>query len=108
MAIRVALYHRSQYHYDRPVELAPHVIRLRPAPHCRTPIQAYSMHVVPTDHFVNWQQDAYGNYLARMIFNKSTTEFVVEVALHAEMTVINPFNFFLETEAEHYPFSYTP
>ena len=108
MSIRVALYHRSQYHYDRPVEMGPHVIRLRPAPHCRTPILSYSLRVVPEDHFLNWQQDPYGNYLARMVFHKPTTEFNVEVALNAEMTVINPFDFFLETEAEHYPFSYTP
>jgi uncharacterized protein (DUF2126 family)/transglutaminase-like putative cysteine protease len=108
MSIRVALYHRTQYCYDRPVELGPHVVRLRPAPHCRTPIRSFSLRVTPGDHFLNWQQDPYGNYLARLVFHKDTPELKFEVDLNAEMTVINPFDFFLEAEAEHYPFSYAP
>ena len=81
---------------------------LRPAPHCRTPIDTYSLNVTPEEHFINWQQDAYGNYLARFIFPKSTQKFEVEVALVAEMTVINPFNFFLEPAADEFPFPYDP
>ena len=108
MSIRVALYHRTQYCYDRYVELGPHIVRLRPAPHCRTPIRSYSLRVSPGEHFLNWQQDPYGNYLARLVFNKETPELKIEVDLQSEMTVINPFDFFLEAEAEHYPFSYAP
>ncbi len=107
MAIRVALNHHTRYRYDRLVSLSPHIIRLRPAPHCRTPIQAYSLKVTPTDHFINWQQDAFGNYQARLVFSKKTRELSVEVDLVAEMTVINPFDFFLEDYAEEYPFTYT-
>ena len=106
MSIRVALYHRTQYCYDRSVELGPHIVRLRPAPHCRTPIRSYSLRISPGEHFLNWQQDPYGNYLARLVFNKDATELKIEVDVQAEMTVINPFDFFLEPEAEHYPFSY--
>jgi uncharacterized protein (DUF2126 family)/transglutaminase-like putative cysteine protease len=108
MSIRVALYHRTLYSYDRPVELGPHVVRLRPAPHCRTPICSFSLRVTPSDHFLNWQQDPYGNYLGRLVFNQVTPELKFEVDLQAEMTVINPFDFFLEPDAEHFPFSYTP
>lgn len=104
--IRVALNHKSTYYYDRPVELGPQIVRLRPAPHCRTPINSFSLKVTPKDHFLNWQQDPHCNYLARLVFHELTRSFEVEVDLIAEMTVVNPFNFFLEPAAEEFPFAY--
>lgn len=106
MAIRVALNHYTRYRYDRLITLSPHVIRLRPAPHCRTPIQAYSLNIFPKNHFINWQQDPFGNYLARIVFFEKTQELSIEVDLIAEMTVINPFDFFVEDYAEKYGFCY--
>ncbi|MGN6233457.1 MAG: transglutaminase family protein, partial [Trinickia sp.] len=108
MSIRVALNHVTLYRYDRLVTLGPQVVRLRPAPHCRTPILSYSMRVEPANHFVNWQQDAFANYQARLVFPEPTREFRVTVDLVAEMSVYNPFDFFLEPEAERYPFDYAP
>jgi len=106
MSTQVALHHRTQYCYERPVMLSPHEIRLRPAPHCRTPVLSYSLNVKPQRHFVNWQQDIFGNYIARFVFPEKTTELLVVVDLLAEMTVINPFDFFIESGAEQYPFTY--
>jgi uncharacterized protein (DUF2126 family)/transglutaminase-like putative cysteine protease len=106
MSIRIALNHRSEYSYDRVVNLQPHVVRLRPAPHCRTPILSYSLSVEPGKHFLNWQQDPYSNYLARLVFPEPSREFFVEVDLVAEMRAINPFDFFVESTAENFPFSY--
>jgi uncharacterized protein (DUF2126 family)/transglutaminase-like putative cysteine protease len=106
MAIRVALNHKTRYFYEKAVWLSPHVVRLHPAPHCRTPITSYSLKTTPKDPFVNWQQDPYSNRLARLVFPEKTREFSVEVDLVAEMTVINPFDFFVESSAELYPFSY--
>ncbi len=108
MSILVALSHRSRYRYDRPVTLQPHVMRLRPAPHCRTAIPSYSLRVSPAEHFLNWQQDPFGNYQARLVFPKPADELVVDVDLVAEMVAINPFDFFLEKEAETHPFTYDP
>ena len=108
MSIRVALNHVTHYRYDRLVGLSPQVVRLRPAPHCRTPIVSYSMRVEPEQHFINWQQDAFANYQARLVFPEPTREFKVTIDLVAEMAVYNPFDFFLEPSAEQFPFEYAP
>jgi uncharacterized protein (DUF2126 family) len=108
VSIHVALNHVTHYRYDRLVTLSPQVVRLRPAPHCRTPILSYSLRVEPVDHFINWQQDPFANYLARLVFPEPTREFKVTVDLVAEMSVLNPFDFFLEEEAEFFPFVYGP
>jgi hypothetical protein len=108
MSIQVALNHRTQYRYDKAVSIGPQVIRLRPAPHCRTPILSYSLSVTPPAHLLNWQLDAHNNHLARLLFPDKTNEFVVEVDLVAELSPFNPFDFFLEPGVENYPFDYAP
>ncbi len=107
MTIRIALNHQTIYRYDRRILLGPQTIRLRPAAHCRTPIESYSLSITPTDHFLNWQQDPFGNYLARCVIEKPQTSLKIEVDLVANMTVINPFDFFLEPQADKYPFQYS-
>jgi len=106
MSIRVAIRHKTHYRYDKPVNLGPHILRLRPAAHSRTPILGYSLRILPEQHFINWQQDPFGNFLARLVFPEKTTHFDFEVEVIADMTAINPFDFFLEESAKEYPFEY--
>ena len=106
MSVQVKLHHATSYKYDRPVTLGPQVIRLRPAPHCRSQVRGYSLTVTPAQHFVNWQQDPQGNWLARFVFPEKTTEFTITVDLTIDMVVVNPFDFFLEPSAEQIPFVY--
>lgn len=106
MSIKVAISHKTKYKFDRSVSLSPHIFRLRPAPHSRTAIEGYSLKILPQNHFINWQQDPFGNYQARVVFPEKTNELSVEVEVIAKMEVINPFDFFVEEYAEKFPFKY--
>lgn len=106
MAITVALKHDTRYTYSKSVGLSPQVIRLRPAPHTRTNIKAYSLKVSPKHHYINWQQDPFGNYLGRVVFTKPVKEFEVNVEVIVELKAMNPFDYFVESYAEKFPFAY--
>ena len=108
MSVKVALVHSTTYDFARPVEVGPHVVRLRPAPHCRTPVDAYSLEILPKNHFLNWQQDPFGNWLARIVFPEKVKRLEINVGLVADLMVINPLDFFIEDYASRFPFDYEP
>ncbi|MBU1217503.1 transglutaminase family protein [bacterium] len=106
MALKVVISHKTHYAYDKYISLSPHIIRLRPAPHSRTPIEAYSLKITPKEHFINWQQDPFGNYLARIVFPEKVKEFGIDVEIIADLITINPFDFFVDDSAKDFPFTY--
>lgn len=106
MSIKVAIRHYTKYDYDKHISLSPQVIRLRPAPHSRTHIKGYSLNIKPENHFINWQQDPFGNYLARVVFPEKVRFFEIDVEVIADMVVINPFDFFVDDYASTFPFEY--
>ncbi|WP_372775039.1 DUF2126 domain-containing protein [Mangrovibacterium sp.] len=106
MALKVVISHKTIYKYDRTINLSPHIFRLRPAPHSRTPIEAYSIKIKPEENFFNWQQDPFGNYQARLVFPEKTNELSVEVEIIVDLKTINPFDFFIDESATEYPFTY--
>lgn len=108
MSFLVGLQHVTKYSYDRYIALGPQTIRLKPAPHCKAEICSYSLSVKPADHFLNWQQDPFGNYLARAVFPEKVKSFEVVVDLVVEHRVFNPFDFFLEEQTKTFPFTYEP
>ena len=107
MALKVAIRHKTKYLYDKAISLSPHIFRLRPAPHSRTPIESYSIKIKPENHFFNWQQDPFGNYLARIVFPEKTKELSVDVEIIADLKTINPFDFFVEESVKNFPFTYS-
>ena len=106
MTIRVAIQHETEYQFDRSIKMSPHVLRLRPAVHSRTPIHAYTLKIEPENHFINWQQDPFGNFMARLVFPEKTRKFSFKVEVIADLVAINPFDFFVEEYAENFPFEY--
>ncbi len=105
MSILVELHHVTRYEYDQPVRLGPQAVRLRPAPHCRTPISSYTLTVEPAQHSIHWQQDPYANWLARFVFRERAAALSLMVDLEAAIAPLNPFDFFLEPYAESWPFA---
>jgi transglutaminase-like putative cysteine protease len=106
MSIRIVLKHSTKYRYSEPVLLFPQLIRLRPAPHCRTEIQSYQLHIKPAEHLIHWQQDAFNNHVARVIFPQLVSEFSLEVEIIANIHSINPFDFYIDENASQWPLKY--
>src|SRR5215471_10888300 len=103
MTIRVSLHHRTSYRFDRPVRLSPQEIRLRPAPHCRTPVLDYSLNVMPERYIVDWQRDAYDNWVAWLVFTEPTTALDIVVDLTASLTMDDPSGISIQSHAENPP-----
>ncbi|WP_232064755.1 transglutaminase family protein [Rhodocytophaga rosea] len=106
--MHVAIHHHTRYQYDRPVLHSTHFLRLKPAAHSRTPIEAYSLTIKPEKYQIHWQQDPFGNFIARIDFEEFMQELSIDVDIVADISQINPFDFFLDDYAQYFPFDYEP
>ncbi len=106
MTIKVALRHITHYQYDKFISLGTQSIRLKPAAHTKSDIESFSLTIKPKKHFLNWQQDPFGNYIANVVFPDKTNELSVNVDIILNMNVYNPFDFFLDDAARKFPFNY--
>ena len=107
MPIRVSLHHQTTYDYDKSVSIFPQTIRLRPAAHCRTPIESYSLRVEPRAAFSELAAGPVRKLPGPARVSGAAAGIGVwRSCLCAELTVINPFDFFLDEYAEQWPFTY--
>jgi transglutaminase-like putative cysteine protease len=107
MPVIAKLHHITRYTYAKPVRLGPHILRLRPAPHCRQPILDYQLKIEPDNHRLTWYQDPHSNWLARAIFFDASDTLTIRVTCTLDMAAINPFDFLIDDEATLYPFRYS-
>ena len=105
-APRIALRHRLDYRFDRPVRLSTHWLRLCPAPGTRANITAYTLRVGPRTHFLNWLRDPFENHLARLDLPEPVRHFTLDLEILAELQPVNPFDFLTEPYAANHPFDY--
>ena len=106
MTLRLALTHRIESRFDQPVLPSTHWLRLRPAPHTRARVEAYSLRVEPGAHFINWLRDPYENHLARLDLPQPTSHLTLTVEVILELAVSDPFDFLVESFASSAPFEY--
>ncbi|SOD89041.1 transglutaminase family protein [Spirosoma fluviale] len=106
MSVRVAIHHHTRYDYDRVVFLSPHLIRLRPVAHSKAIIESYTLTIQPANHVIHWQQDPFGNFIARVDFWEPMSMMSIDVDITARLEPVNPFDFFLDTYAQSFPFTY--
>lgn len=104
--MNVVLTHTTKYRYSSEVKLGPQIIKLRPAPHCRTSITKYQLDIQPTSFLIEWQQDEFLNHVAKVTFTEKTDFFDINVKITADLKPINPFDFFLDPSAVYHPFNY--
>ena len=79
--------------------MGPQVIRLRPAPHCRTPILSYSLTIDAEDALPQLAAGPVRQLPRPRRDPGGDDDFSVTVDLVADMAVINPFDFFVEEAA---------
>lgn len=108
VCVSLVLSHRTSYQFEQEAQLGPHLIRLRPQCGARALISDYRMRLAGTANTVYWQQDAPGNLIARAIFPDAARRLDIHVRLTVDPVPVNPFDFFLPSEAEHWPVTYSP
>ena len=105
--MRIRIRHHTEYRYPEPAALGPHYVRLRPAEHTRARLLAYNLTIGP-EHEIRWQQDPWGNRIARVTFDEETRARALSVTVDASFDIrpVNPFDFFVDGRCEDLPLEY--
>lgn len=91
--MRFRVIHSTDYYYDAPVALGPHVVRLQPRADGATRIIGHELKVVPEPVMRSVGLDLNGNTVTHLCFAGETTQFSVESTFEVETTRTNPFDF---------------
>lgn len=101
--MRIDIRHRTEYQFDAPVFLEPHVVRLRPRGDASQRLLSYELTIDPEPTVRAENFDLDGNVVTQAWFDGTTGHLTVETLATVETLVTDPFRFLLDEPARTLP-----
>jgi len=104
--MRYHIRHQTNYFYNQPVILSPHLLRLRPKSDGGQTLREFTLKINPEPLTITNIIDLDGNSCLQIWFNQPTEELLIDVVSEVETHGVNPFQYLLEPWATCLPFDY--